>query len=81
MAASRPLLLPGMSKRISGPPRRPRNPVAKQVRTPRFRLRVEVDRKQRADAPGRRRIETQLDENVDTDAAEEQTGPADEAGV
>ncbi len=37
-----------MSKRVSGPPRRPRNPVAKAVRTPAFRMQVVPDkRKQR----------------------------------
>ena len=29
-----------MSKRASGPPRRPRNPIAKDVRTPKYRPRV-----------------------------------------
>jgi hypothetical protein len=35
----------GMGKRGSGPPRRPRNPVAKSVRTPRYRPRVEPDKR------------------------------------
>lgn len=35
-------------KRASGPPRRPRNPVAKAVRTPRFRPRVEQDKRRQA---------------------------------
>ena len=34
-----------MSKRISGPPRRPKNPVAKAVRTPQFRQRVVPDKR------------------------------------
>lgn len=34
-----------MNKRASGPPRRPRNPVAKAVRTPAFRQRVEPDKR------------------------------------
>ncbi|MDR3394345.1 MAG: hypothetical protein P4L70_05030 [Parasulfuritortus sp.] len=34
-----------MSKRGSGPPRRPRNPVAKAVRTPAFRMRVVPDKR------------------------------------
>lgn len=34
-----------MAKRISGPPRRPRNPVAKAVRTPAFRPRVVPDKR------------------------------------
>jgi hypothetical protein len=36
-----------MSKRASGPPRRPRNPVAKAVRTPLFRMRVVEDKRER----------------------------------
>jgi hypothetical protein len=76
-----------MSKRVSGPPRRPRNPVAKQVRTPRFRMRVEVDRKRRPDLPRRRQIETQLVENADSDASavddetDAETGSRGGAGV
>jgi len=34
-----------MAKRVSGPPRRPRNPVAKAVRTPAFRPRVVPDKR------------------------------------
>ena len=34
-----------MAKRASGPPRRPRNPVAKAVRTPAFRQRVVPDKR------------------------------------
>lgn len=34
-----------MSKRASGPPRRPRNPIARAVRTPQFRQRVEADKR------------------------------------
>ncbi len=36
-----------MSKRISGPPRRPRNPVAKAVRTPAFKQQVVPDKRWR----------------------------------
>lgn len=36
-----------MSKRVSGPPRRPRNPVAKAVRTPAFRMQVVPDRRKK----------------------------------
>ena len=36
-----------MSKRVSGPPRRPRNPVAKAVRTPQYRQRVVPDKRPR----------------------------------
>ena len=32
-------------KRASGPPRRPRNPVAKAVRTPRFKQQVVPDKR------------------------------------
>ncbi|MDO9227313.1 MAG: hypothetical protein Q8M09_09445 [Pseudomonadota bacterium] len=34
-----------MSKRDSGPPRRPRDPVAKAVRTPRFKQQVVPDKR------------------------------------
>ncbi|MBK6742285.1 MAG: hypothetical protein IPG66_04625 [Hydrogenophilales bacterium] len=34
-----------MSKRDSGPPRRPRNPIAKDVRTPKYQQRVEPDKR------------------------------------
>ncbi len=36
-----------MSKRISGAPRRPRNPVAKAVRTPLFKMQVVEDKRER----------------------------------
>ncbi|MEW5892058.1 MAG: hypothetical protein AB1697_02790 [Pseudomonadota bacterium] len=36
-----------MAKRVSGPPRRPRNPVAKAVRTPAFRMRVVPDKRRK----------------------------------
>ncbi len=35
----------GISKRGSGTPRRPRNPVAKDVRTPLYKPRVEQDKR------------------------------------
>ena len=34
-----------MSKRASGPPRRPRNPIAKDVHTPLYRQRVVPDKR------------------------------------
>ncbi len=34
-----------MNKRASGPPRRPRNPVAKAVRTPAFKSQVVPDKR------------------------------------
>lgn len=34
-----------MNKRASGPPRRPRNPVARAVRTPLFQQRVVPDKR------------------------------------
>jgi hypothetical protein len=34
-----------MAKRVSGPPRRPRDPVAKAVRTPRFKQQVVPDKR------------------------------------
>lgn len=36
-----------MSKRASSPPRRPRDPVAKAVRTPRFKQQVVPDKRWR----------------------------------
>ena len=36
-----------MAKRASGPPRRPRNPVAKAVRAPLFRPRAVEDKRTR----------------------------------
>jgi hypothetical protein len=36
-----------MSKRAPSPPRRPRNPVAKAVRTPLFKMRVVEDKRER----------------------------------
>ena len=35
----------GISKRGSGAPRRPRNPIAKNVRTPQYKPRVEQDKR------------------------------------
>jgi hypothetical protein len=37
-----------MNKRASGPPRRPRNPVAKAVRSPQFKPRVVPDKRWQA---------------------------------
>lgn len=45
MAAGRGRLT--MSKRVSGPPRRPRNPVAKAVRTPQYKMQVVEDKRER----------------------------------
>ncbi|MDD5366811.1 MAG: hypothetical protein PHR30_15855 [Gallionellaceae bacterium] len=36
-----------MAKRASGSPRRPRNPIAKAVRTPLFKMRVVADKRER----------------------------------
>ena len=36
-----------MGKRVSSPPRRPRDPVAKAVRTPRFKQQVVPDKRWR----------------------------------
>ncbi|MDD4881750.1 MAG: hypothetical protein PHX10_09260 [Gallionellaceae bacterium] len=36
-----------MAKRASGSPRRPRNPIAKAVRTPLFKMRVVEDKRER----------------------------------
>lgn len=60
-----------MSKRGSGPPRRPRNPVAKAVRTPAFRMRVVPDKRwqERLQEEKRERVETA--ENVQDKGPEE----------
>ncbi len=57
----------GGGKRASGPPRRPRNPVAKAVRTPRFRPRVEQDKRRQA------RLE-ETARTQDTDVASREAG-------
>ncbi|HRH79804.1 MAG TPA: hypothetical protein PLW81_02030 [Thiobacillaceae bacterium] len=49
-----------MGKRVSGPPRRPRNPVVKAVRTPLYRQRVVPDKRGRP--PERGEIEQRLEE-------------------
>lgn len=51
-----------MAKRISGPPRRPRNPIARVVRTPQYRQRVETDRRRKPAPPDRRDLEAALEE-------------------
>jgi hypothetical protein len=48
-----------MSKRASGPPRRPRNPIAKAVRTPLFRMRVVEDKRERE-----KRRQAELDKSL-----------------
>lgn len=66
-----------MSKRVSGPPRRPRNPVAKAVRTPAFRMQVVPDkRKKWPKHPAREEESAPIEgaenqaENLDEDAQE-----------
>ena len=54
-----------MNKRGSGPPRRPRDPVAKAVRTPAFKQRVVPDK----------RWKTKLE---DVEKASRETPPVDE---
>lgn len=63
-----------MSKRASGPPRRPRNPLARAVRMPRYRQRIERDRHLHPPPPGHREIEAELesrppDEEKEPDAS------------
>lgn len=62
-----------MSKRLSGPPRRPRNPVARAVRTPQYRQRVERDRKRLPPPPGREVSEAELKAGVGQQ--DEEKGP------
>ena len=57
-----------MAKRLSGPPRRPRNPVAKAVRTPQFRQRIVPD-KRRNQFDRQQQIEAEL-EAGDSNTAE-----------
>lgn len=51
-----------MSKRVSGPPRRPRNPIARAVRTPQYRQRVEEDRRRKPAPPSRHDLDAELEE-------------------
>ena len=51
-----------MSKRVSGPPRRPRNPVAKSVRTPQYRMRVVQDKRGRWDQDMQKELEKEVEE-------------------
>lgn len=61
-----------MSKRASGPPRRPRNPVAKAVRTPQFRMRVVPDKRLRTgrELPRPEEEAERRDEKAEEDQAE-----------
>lgn len=54
-----------MAKRVSGPPRRPRNPIAKAVRTPQYRLRVVEDKREREKARLARQAQQQKDTGED----------------
>jgi hypothetical protein len=65
-----------MSKRISGPPRRPRDPVARAVRTPQYRQRVERDRKRHPPPPGRQVIEAELEAGVGPQDEEKEADPS-----
>jgi hypothetical protein len=60
----------GFSKRSSGPPRRPRNPVAKNVRTPLYKPRVEQDK--------RWREQVKQEERLPPEEAEEMVDKPDE---
>ena len=51
-----------MSKRISGPPRRPRNPIARAVRTPQYRQRVQPERRRKPALPGRQDLDVALED-------------------
>lgn len=62
-----------MSKRASGAPRRPRNPVAKAVRTPQFKLQVVEDKRER-EKRRRARQETGLAEPAEPEKALPQDG-------
>ena len=70
-----------MSKRLSGPPRRPRNPVAMAVRTPQYRQRVECDRKRHPPPPGREAIEAVLEAGAEAEDEEKEPDPSSQAGV
>ena len=67
-----------MSKRIFGPPRRPRNPVARAARTPLYRQRVERDKKRHPAPPTRSDLDRDLD-HVPDNGGEEAEKDADEA--
>lgn len=64
-----------MSKRVSGPPRRPRNPIARVVRTPQYRQRVERDRKQQPPLPCRQVIEAELEAGAVSEGEEKEPDP------
>lgn len=59
-----------MGKRASSPPRRPRDPVAKAVRTPRFKQQVVPDKRwlerlKERETPTARKKELDVDEPTD----------------
>ncbi len=56
-----------MAKRASGPPRRPRNPIAKAVRAPLFRQRVVPDKRWQERVPSQRDVLDDALNNTDTD--------------
>lgn len=54
-----------MNKRASGPPRRPRNPVAKAVRTPAFRQRVVPDKRRESQLKDVEKSQAEKDKDED----------------
>lgn len=60
-----------MSKRVSGPPRRPRNPIARAVRTPQYRQRLQQDRRCKPAPPSRRDLDAELEEAQESTAEDE----------
>ncbi|MEW6677727.1 MAG: hypothetical protein AB1421_07385 [Pseudomonadota bacterium] len=60
----------GIGKRGSGPPRRPRNPVAKAVRTPLYRPRVEEDKRWKE-----KQKDLERDENPEIPLQDENSDP------
>jgi hypothetical protein len=63
-----------MSKRVSGPPRRPRKPVARAVRTPRYRQRVVEDKRFGKGKPARSELGREVEqlEQRDEDRPEQE---------
>jgi hypothetical protein len=56
-----------MSKRASGPPRRPRNPIAKAVRAPLFRQRLELDKRRLVPVPKQQAVDAEAEAGAKTD--------------
>jgi hypothetical protein len=59
-----------MPKRASGPPRRPRNPIARAVHTPLFKQRVEADKRKKLPPLTERKVHEAVMETEPEDKSE-----------